>query len=165
MSPLILEGLEIGIVALGIQAAFGAAVYELYPLPNTLSLFIKAIAPDAQSAVGSSTDNNVASKAFIWTPQRGVQDLGHLRSFWADAVDVSDNGAVVVGTSSPTGSYAPVLALWTNLSILGIDVGQATGYSISGDGSRVLAKAEKWFLWSSTHGRLDLTETFATVLE
>jgi probable HAF family extracellular repeat protein len=91
---------------------------------------------DGSVIVGWSRDASDIKRAFIWTQQYGLQDLG--AGDWTDAVDVSDDGSVVLINNGWDGfAYR-----WTgsggleNLGTLGGS--QTFAYDMSADGSVIV---------------------------
>lgn len=122
----------------------GATIQWLPPLPGTVRLRVFAITPDGRTAVGISDD--VSVKAFRWTAEKGVEDLGHLGAFWAQATDVSDDGRIILGASSSvvpgSGSNIPTeIVVWKDGIIQGTGVfvkDRNSPMMLSGDGRFVL---------------------------
>lgn len=109
----------------------------------------RALSNDGSSVVGAS-GAPTSSRAFVWTPKRGLSSLG------ADAVDatgVSHDGSVVAGGATQNRAF-----FWTNDGILWLFGGSARMNATSADGSATVGSVapgtanetvHRW-TWSST---------------
>jgi probable HAF family extracellular repeat protein len=136
--------------------------YELYELTlNGEHCRVNGI--DAGAAVGTcNTPDRTAGRAFIWTKETGVVDIGTLggSSAGAGAID----GRRVAGSSSTTGDTASHVFSWTaeagmlDLGTLGGDGAGANG--ISGEavvGESLTAAGDiHAFSWTPLNGMIDL---------
>jgi uncharacterized membrane protein len=136
--------------------------------PPSLASNAFAISPDGLFVVGSiEIPGSSDREAFLWSADRGIRRLGflpgHQRSF---AADVSDGGAVVVGTS--LGEAPPRAFRWTADGIESlVEVGDwSDAVGVSADGKRVILNVEiedeqTPFLWDETLGARPLVEALA----
>ena len=146
----------------------GAKPTEIGP-PGLESIAL-AISPSGIHVVGGiEIPGSDGNEAFLWSADRGIRRLGflpgHSRSV---AVDVSDDGATVVGTS--LGDEVPRRAFrWTaeggmvSLAEVG-DSSDAVG--VSADGTRVILNADiedeaTPYLWDEALGARPLVEALA----
>jgi uncharacterized membrane protein len=146
----------------------GAKPTEIGP-PGIASIAL-AISPSGLHVVGSiEIPGSEENEAFLWSADRGIRRLGflpgHSRSV---AVDVSEDGTAVVGTS--LGDEVPRRAFrWTaeggmaSLAEVG-DSSEAVG--VSADGTRVILNADVEdertpYLWDEALGARPLVEALA----
>lgn len=120
----------------------------------------------ATSFDGSVVAGSVGGDAYRWTAASGVVPLEPPDGFGSVALAMSDDGSVIVGTSSP--SLEPSPFRWTaaigmvDLGSLG-DVGLAFGGAVSADGELAFGKSDsRAFVWSSSSGMQDLRQVLAT---
>lgn len=139
---------------------------------------------DGSVVVGFS-ESAAGDEAFRWTSTGGMQGLGDLpggrflgQGFFSQARDVSDDGAVVVGTSESANGIEAFL--WSEATGM-IGLGDLPGgefYShaevVSADGSRVYgtsevepgpggpADANRAFVWDAVRGMRDLEQVLTS---
>jgi probable HAF family extracellular repeat protein len=121
---------------------------------------------DAGWIVGTATDHSYGGgqRAFLWTPQDGMRDLGTLGGKSALAVAINRHGQVVGCADVPSEvKHAYLWSAATGMRDLGTlggqyssatainDAGHVGGYSSVPDGPPVHA-----FLWSEERGMTDL---------
>jgi probable HAF family extracellular repeat protein len=111
-----------------------------------------AVNDDGTVVVGSADSASGHDRAFRWTAATGMQDLG---PGWA--VDVSADGSVVVGNTSPTQAFRWTAA--TGVQVLGTLGGPfATATAVSADGSTVIGQSVlpsnvgSGFTWNAATG-------------
>lgn len=147
----------------GVQRAFrwGADTGLVYL--DTLGSISSAawdISTDGRVIVGEFTDASALRRAFRWTAELGIEDLGGLTAAGASvAYSVSGDGAVAVGTA--TGSDGSRAVRWQGGTVL--DLGVLDGSSASGafgvnrDGSVVVGASGAYaFRWTAADGMVDL---------
>src|SRR5262249_29009713 len=112
---------------------------------------------------GSSIAGDSAYHAFVWTPTRGIVDLGTLGGTYSHATAVSDN----VGDSSLPGDTTYHAFMWTSTGGM-VDLGAPAGRSTYGaavSDSGVVAGvsyipgddfSNRAFAWTSSGGMIDL---------
>jgi len=77
-----------------------------------------AVTPNGETVVGWSYESGssfVGSEPFRWTPSGGLVGLGHRSARINQANDVSDNGALIVGTIESGGTTDHRAFVWTEL--------------------------------------------------
>jgi probable HAF family extracellular repeat protein len=139
---------------------------------------------DESWALGVSADGSVVvgvaekagyGRAFRWTAEGGMQDLGTLGGvWWSEAYGVSADGSVVVGGAyNANGLYRAFR--WTaeggmqDLGTLGGD--WSVAYGVSADGSVVVGWAfddsgrYRAFRWTAAGGMQDLNQLYAALLQ
>jgi probable HAF family extracellular repeat protein len=114
------------------------------------------------SSTADSTWFDSVSHAFLWTPGRGMQDLGTLGGKSSTATGLNNNGQVVGWSTTTTASTSPERAfLWTEsggMVALGMLPGgtssRAGGINDAGHivGTMYFAATDQWraVLWTST---------------
>ena len=127
------------------------------------------VSADGSVVVGQSrSSSGLNNRAFRWTASGGMQSIGSLGGT-STALDVSDDGLVIVGFSAlVSGPGNPAHAFrWTSSSGMQ-DLGTLGGlesfaYGVSGDGSVVVGVSEiatvphaRAFRWTSASGMQDL---------
>jgi probable HAF family extracellular repeat protein len=131
------------------------------------------ISADGSVVVGWAESADGHQRAFRWTADGGMEDLGTLGGFQSEAHGVSADGSVVVGWAESADGHQRAFR-WTAdggmeaLGTLGGDCSWATG--VSADGSVVVGWAEnaegdeRAFRWTSEGGMEDLNITYASLL-
>lgn len=100
----------------------------------------RGVSGDGSVVVGWTMTAGSQRRAFRWTRDEGLQDLGSLGGNLSEAYAVSRNGRVVVGISTTAQGGFSQPFRWsaeTGMQPLGTLYGQARG--VSGDGSIILA--------------------------
>ncbi len=127
--------------------------------------YANAVSADGSVVVGVS-HSHFGQEAFRWTAEDGMQGLGYLPGeLWSQAIEVSANGLVVVGTSdTPEGSQGEAFR-WTESSGM-VGIGalsnewffQSQGKAVSADGSVVVGVSmnpsgdDEAFRWTESTG-------------
>ncbi|MEM2592348.1 MAG: peptidoglycan DD-metalloendopeptidase family protein [Thermofilaceae archaeon] len=110
-----------------------------------------AVSADGRVVVGACLTGSYAWRAYRWTPETGLQDLGTLGIDWVDAIDVSADGNVVVGYSYAPGDYywwAVYGFRWTPAMGM-VSLGTLPGYrfthaiAVSADGTVIVGEANQ----------------------
>ncbi|HOA50730.1 MAG TPA: PEP-CTERM sorting domain-containing protein [Thermogutta sp.] len=123
---------------------------------NPLS-YAQAISGDGRVVVGGFTSNRAVpqTSAFRWTEQSGTEYLPYLHSNdinnWAG--DISYDGKVIVGRTSPNGGGTGEATLWTENSVRGLgflpgNYQDSYAHAVSGDGSIVVGSSRTSDIWS-----------------
>ena len=124
---------------------------------------------NAGTVVGWSLNANGVARAFRWTTDAGMIDLGTLPDHdWSRAVSINDNGEIL-GVSGDTESGQTTPVTWsaktdiTSLAIPllpGASFGEPTDFNHSGEvvGWDVVGFQHAW-TWHEERGKLDLTAT------
>jgi uncharacterized membrane protein len=152
------------------------AMLGLGRLPGSDSSVARAASYDGSVIVGESRFSGTAEReAFSWTPQAGMLGLGDLPggSFSSFAVDVTPDGAFIVGTSSsdrgieafryhesegmiglgdlPGGGFTSVARA------VSADGGTVVGYAYAGTSVSEYSRA---FVWTEERGMRELATVF-----
>jgi probable HAF family extracellular repeat protein len=133
------------------------------------------VSADGSVVVGWAYDASRQQRAFRWTAEGGMQDLGTLPGYESSvASGVSADGSVVVGWAR-NASYQQRAFRWT--AAVGMqDLGTLGGdwievYGVSADGSVVVGSAandssqERAFRWTAAGGMQDLNQLYASLLQ
>jgi probable HAF family extracellular repeat protein len=139
----------------------------LLPLPGaTGGAVATGVSGDGSVVVGHAVYSLTNSRAFRWTIEGGMQDLGTLGGSWSRPIFVSPDGSVVIGNSTnaagqerafrwtaetemteiPNPFGGPYSRAWSASSDASVVVGEArhaAGYPVA-------------FRWTATHGMQDL---------
>ena len=141
-----------------VEAPGARATVLLGSLDDSGLAFPWATNSDGSVVVGRS-DSDLGTQAFLWTEADGMIGLGSTGSpgFFSIALDVSEDGSVVVGESdgafiwTPTGGIQSLQVLLTNLGLdlTGWELSKATGISadgrtIAGHGTNPDGNTEAW---------------------
>ncbi|MDP1663412.1 MAG: GC-type dockerin domain-anchored protein [Phycisphaerales bacterium] len=129
------------------RVSFDGATFEFPDAPDgTMTVTAYSSSVDNTAVVGSAMDAEQSVRAFLWTEQDGTQDLGTLAGDpSAKALDISADGAVVVGYSNglrPGTGNVPFI--WTGaggmveLAVAGGGMGEGVANAVSADGSTVV---------------------------
>jgi len=134
-------------------------------LPGDASATATAVSRDGSVVVGSSTDSAGNARAFRWTLQTGMVDLGHSIEglLGSAASSVSGDGRIIVGSGRLTTGEAALiwdevhglrtleaaLMLDYQTPIVGWKLNAATaisddGHTIAGYGSNAQGQTEAW---------------------
>jgi len=131
-------------------------------LPGGEWSYASAISADGRVVTGVS-DSSSGERAFIWTEGWGMQSLGSLEPGWSSAgVDVSANGAVIVGSSGPRAfRWTPTDGMWDlGISHEYFNVGAG---SVSEDGTVIFGYGRDdddggLFRWTQATGMMALPQ-------
>jgi probable HAF family extracellular repeat protein len=153
------------VMSLIATAGWSQSITWLGVLPDGYDSYAYDVSADGAVVVGGSFNADWQWRAFRWTVDGGMQDLGTLGGYWSDASDVSADGAVVVGWAE-NADWQWRAFRWTvdggmqDLGTLGGSGSWANG--VSADGSVVVGWAEnadwQWraFRWTVDGGMQDL---------
>ncbi len=133
-----------------------------------------AVSANGSVVVGFAAASNMSSHPFRWQDGE-VQLLPLLHSgsnATGRALDVSGDGRIIVGIANlPSGSFRAVRWVDGVIEDLGTLGGASTAIAISANGRRVVGGSlhqpslqERAFLWTETHGMIDLQEAYAYLL-
>src|SRR5262249_44624595 len=128
-----------------------------------------AISADGSAIVGA-VGFPVQTQAFRWTQATGMVGLGDLSGgdVYSAAYDISDNGAVVVGSSSSSGSTSGRAAFrldqalgMVGLGFLPTKAATSDALSVTPDGSVIVGSSgangdAAAFVWDAAHGMRSL---------
>ena len=110
-----------------------------------------SVSADGHVIVGYCSDAVNRREAFRWTEATGMVGLGSLTDGNSYALDVSEDGLVVVGWSEGQAF------IWTEVEgMRGLGSGEA--WAVSGDGSVVVGGHYDTFIWDATHGMQNLKD-------
>ncbi len=122
-----------------------------------------SVSADGSVVVGGYFNTFGNYRAFRWTRQSGIRDLGTFGGSYSIAIDVSADGSVVVGEAqNASGTYYPFR--WTqsgglqNLGTLPNYTARGSAWSVSADGNVVVGVVENnnrgamGFRWTPTSG-------------
>jgi probable HAF family extracellular repeat protein len=138
---------------------------DLGTLPGGASSTAYGVSADGSVVVGYAVNASGQRRAFRWTAEGGMQDLGTLGGSWSVAYGVSADGSVVVGVAQTADGRQRAFR-WTaeggmqDLGTLGrlIEIeGYSSAYGVSADGSVVVGKSDhSSFRWTAQTGMQDL---------
>lgn len=136
--------------------------------PTTRGSWANAMTPDAEVIVGRYRDD-FGDHAFRWTSVLGAEDLGDFDggNVWSLALDVSNDGSVVVGEGSPGSDNGGTAFRWTSatgLEPLGDLPGgntESRAFGVSADGTVIVGSSssefgDEAFLWTESEGIVGL---------
>ncbi|MCX7924296.1 MAG: hypothetical protein N2554_00630 [Fimbriimonadales bacterium] len=114
--------------------------------------------------VGTAYNSQGLRRAFRWTPETGLQDLGTLGGRESEALGISANGVVIVGRAEKA-NYDRVAFRWTSTTgmqtLSGLENGASKAFAVSADGGVIVgwygnSPQTRAFRWSSAGGLLIL---------
>jgi probable extracellular repeat, HAF family len=161
------------VMSLIATAGWSQSLTWLGRLPGGNQSFALGVSADGAVVVGWSYNADWQRRAFRWTVDGGMQDLGTLGGDESEAWGVSADGAVVVGWAENAAGRGRAFR-WTvdggmqDLGTLGGDRSVARG--VSADGAVVVGWALnadwQWraFRWTASGGMEDLNTTYASLL-
>jgi probable HAF family extracellular repeat protein len=128
---------------------------------------------DGSVVVGYAYDADEVHRAFRWTAESGMEDLGTLGGGWSRAYSVSADGSVVVGMARNSAGHIRAFR-WTaesGMQDLGTLGGfHSTALGVSADGTVVVGWADRAdgcgyaFRWTAEEGMQDLNVLYAHLL-
>jgi probable HAF family extracellular repeat protein len=130
---------------------------ELGCLPGENMSEAYSVSADGHVIVGMCYGNSNRYEAFRWTEANGMVGLGSLPDGNSYALDVSEDGLVIVGWS---GGQA---FIWTEVEgMKGLGSGEAQ--AVSGDGTIVVGgNSSGTFIWDANHGIQNLRDVLENV--
>lgn len=148
------------------------AMLDLYPTSSWSDAW--NISPNGLAVVGAYRNDSNQYRAFLWTEQDGVRDLGVPSGegwVWSFATAVSDNQIVVGAAENNSTRMAFRWSSNEGMQLLPLPAGYtwADAYGISADGTIIVGRARTpdWtphaFRWTSA-GAEDLNTTYAHLL-
>jgi probable HAF family extracellular repeat protein len=161
------------VLALIATTGWSQSLTWLGRLPGGDWSFASDVSADGSVVVGGAENAAGQWRAFRWTVDGGMQDLGTLGGIESQAWGVSADGAVVVGGAYNAAWYSRAFR-WTvdggmqDLGTLGGSESQAWG--VSADGAVVVGRAANAaehyhaFRWTASGGMEDLNITYANLL-
>jgi probable HAF family extracellular repeat protein len=138
--------------------------------PEVRFTAVANITPDGQFIIGRQyMSTSSVTLPFRWH-HGTVETLPILEGGWANALDISANGRVVVGQSRTADGRFPAVR-WVDGAIqnLGIPGQSSVAYAVSGDGALIVGsystpQGARAFIWDEQHGMRDLTTLYASVI-
>lgn len=147
-------------------------MFDLGTLPRGDNSFPFDLSADGSVVVGEAQvqvedDGSTASRAFVWTPQNGMVDIGTLGGAQASARGVSADGNVVIGFSAIANNAGSHAFRWTadgGMQDLGTLGGTGSfAVDLSDDGSVIVGSSQpegntfqRAFRWTEATGMVDL---------
>ncbi len=134
------------LVPLNAQSLTWLGRHPHLPSHTTAALDVSA---DGTVVVGTTLDDPLSRRAFRWTPEEGMQDLGMLRPGGSsEAHGVSADGTVVVGFSLGTTGTTMRAIRWVSGEMQDLSSGWA--YDVSADGTVVVGSSGgRAFRWEN----------------
>ncbi len=134
-------------------------------LPGGNYSLARGVSADGSVVVGFAVTRDILRRAFIWTPDTGMQQLSLQSHYESEAYDVSADGLVVVGYwlnyNQPKQAFR-----WTQDDGIQL-IGGGVAYGVSADGSIVVGAGNDGFgafRWTASGGMQNLNTVYAALL-
>ncbi|MCZ7613641.1 MAG: T9SS type A sorting domain-containing protein [Ignavibacteriaceae bacterium] len=118
----------------------------------------RAVSDNGSVVVGVSQDANGNPRAFRWTIQTGIQDLGTLGGNGSVAADVSADGSIIVGWSDDANNIYRAFKWTESTGMQDLGAGDySTAHGISADGTAIIVDIyPNAYRWTQAGGLQDL---------